>query len=787
MRRAVQLLGILLIIIAGLDAAKSSELSPQGRLRKLSLSLRGTIPSKDEFEQVTKLNDAKSLESFFQQKTAEYSASEAFVRKFSDRVLEDLRINTTERGFEGRFTEILVYNDYSANWAPLYHLLKDGKTWNEILASQEFGLLRLISEGHTLINQPTVGEKINEAMKRYGVNKNQALRILMGVVARPIDELSPSQKKELDNAIALIGAKDAAAVIPVKRVLNTNPKLAIRLVINAVRRLGLEKQVSISGLETLLNNSPKNEGMYFTNVLLDGDPDLIEKMLGAPNDDQWKMLRAKAEELMRQTPPKELQSLILLNAQNFRARYNQTVYSQAAAFYRLYLCDEMKPAVPVGEDLTKEALRGLDLFGTAPKDIKTTVATMEKAHASQAQCITCHKKLDPAKKIIDGENNGKPITLIFEDDSGKETKLPILSIDALIPTIQKQEQYKSCQVKKFWNWIIGDNVALSKVRLEELKKIYVNANSSIPALISELANSKEFYSDDHFKKPATVANVRHIFSRCNRCHSNEKDIPSFTELPMKGVDVMGNELADGHFKWVRHIAKATKLMTFGQNAKMPPKGWTLTREDFENIGQWIFDLARDDHGNPTISEKERNEILGDSGLKDFDSQKLAALKTIPAFGKKWARYLEFDSLIALLKELFPNKVSSNYYFGYISKYQALGGANYLTGQPVSNVPTQAYMQILNEYIPRDLTDGELLRFGLGDNAISRFAKGTPNERIKMMNQLMDVLYGPDPSQKFKREQIARETIRAIHEVGSYTRELSMAVYLLIARDEFLTF
>ncbi len=164
------------------SVALSMEMTPEARLRKLSLNLKGALPTQEEYASVAKINDKANLEKFFSSKVFEYTKTDEFLYKFSDRILEDLRINIAPEGGSSRRNQLYVYQTFNgSNFAPIFALLKEGKTWDEILSSYEFGLLELAVDAAAQIEKQQLINKINSTVSRYNINRLKAVRILMGL------------------------------------------------------------------------------------------------------------------------------------------------------------------------------------------------------------------------------------------------------------------------------------------------------------------------------------------------------------------------------------------------------------------------------------------------------------------------------------------------------------------------------------------------------------------------------------------------------------------------------
>ncbi|MGE0526481.1 MAG: hypothetical protein AB7P49_05400, partial [Bdellovibrionales bacterium] len=122
--------------------AAGEPLSDSARLRKLSLQIRGILPSAVEYAQL-EAQSSSQREAFFQAMAQEYLRSGWGAQKISERILEDLRLSISEglalvrndrRTSEDlNLTGLTGGGTYEAMW----DLVKDQNSWNTIYLTSE--------------------------------------------------------------------------------------------------------------------------------------------------------------------------------------------------------------------------------------------------------------------------------------------------------------------------------------------------------------------------------------------------------------------------------------------------------------------------------------------------------------------------------------------------------------------------------------------------------------------------------------------------------------------------
>ena len=87
--------------------------------------------------------------------------------------------------------------------------------------------------------------------------------------------------------------------------------------------------------------------------------------------------------------------------------------------------------------------------------------------------MSCHQKLDPVGHVFDtsavslAKTPSKGALVMVRSKNEKEV-IPVSGFAELGRAIVKQPEYKRCQVERFWNWFIGQNIPISTKRKSEI-------------------------------------------------------------------------------------------------------------------------------------------------------------------------------------------------------------------------------------------------------------------------------------------------------------------------------
>jgi len=287
----------------------------------------------------------------------------------------------------------------------------------------------------------------------------------------------------------------------------------------------------------------------------------------------------------------------------FFSRYFNTGTNEnrkrAAALYRLLLCDEMKPVILSDAHLERELLMSTISDLKDGQQQPAPPATVADQHGSQPDCQVCHRKLDPAAKLF----SAAPMSPALKSMSsffvlGQQSQ-SILGLGQWVDAALKTDSAKRCQVRFFWNFVIGKNVPLSEDTMQNLVKVYDSSRENVRVLIEKLILMPEFTmpAQQLEERPVTFGDVRPLLRRCDSCHAGEGHMPDFASLPI-GFQ------ASEHSRWLKKIVKETDLENLGAKAAMPPAkaGWKPSTMEYRMLAKWLADGARDERGVPTTNE-----------------------------------------------------------------------------------------------------------------------------------------------------------------------------------------
>ncbi|MGE0528365.1 MAG: hypothetical protein AB7P49_14950, partial [Bdellovibrionales bacterium] len=446
--------------------------------------------------------------------------------------------------------------------------------------------------------------------------------------------------------------------------------------------------------------------------------------LGIPAGEIRKSLEAAAIRLWEEGRFRSGLPLVLSG--DLRERYNQTKYSLSAAFYRIYFCDEMKLVALARDDELSRLANGRLRFGGSSNP-QTRAKTSEQRHASDPLCQGCHRKLDPVQKLAD--QNGKlssQIKIVYDDENGKEQSFVASSPMEVVQQIKSQRMYQICQVRRFWNWYIGEDVPLTGQRLEQMLTSYRN-HKSIPEFVRTVVSQPEFSRIPQVTDKLTFEGVRPILSRCNDCHSSEALLPSFTQTPFT-LFAKGEEARAEHVDWLRKIVKMTDLVHGAKNAKMPPKeaGWTLNNTAVHQLARWVYFLAPDAKGQPTITSTQRDRILADASPEFLEKISLDE-PSKPSFRSTYRRYLEGIDFVKIVHQIFEAPLDPvNQACGdtFSQKRFAFGWFDHITGGPTTLAPGGDFQMTWAkclELIFKNKFEGRMSRAEI-QNDVNRLAK-----------------------------------------------------------------
>ncbi len=656
------------------DPAQLTLLAKSQRLRKLSLLLRGIAPSAQDYEELTSLETPESAREYFSTKAATYMQSPFATRKLGERVLEHLRL-------------------------PLMKM--DG---GEFGAPETFNLLDLLQDETDTFSDKTGFHNRIKSQLAQGSSWDQILEGKDSLYWHTVDPMFvqlqmvwPSVQLVQMAAYTLAGIDSNA---------NRSEK-------QAALKSFLSSQGSDSNLQNVrgalyyivqINNDLDTLAlaMAYDQSLEQDRQELQEVLLRAAQNSQYIVQVTQSFSSFTNITNEKIFSLNgLLSARDVFRRYNKTRYSRSAAFFRIYLCDEMSPAILIDNDhIIDDALDGIHLPGenanaANPPPPEEDLAN-HSGHLSEA-CITCHRKLDPIQDLVDGRAQLPNHTWKHDGADGIERSLVLNNKDEFYQQLFKTEQYVRCQTEKMWGWTIGRDVPIPQKRREEIERKFNEVGRRPKDFIAYLTTLPEFYSEKVVSTPPIFSAVQPILKRCADCHGGVA-VPNFGKLPFASADTNLNTAQADHVAALKALVRVTALDKRGVGATMPKRedggvviDWSLTEGDREDLATWIWHLAKDDLGQPTLTTEQRDEVF--SGLDaGFVLKVSGPLVKKPSFLESWKRYLENYDMFYLLRQKFPRAA------GVCEKIKnaadtgmSLGFNDTSSGLPNSNTPAVGYV------------------------------------------------------------------------------------------------
>jgi hypothetical protein len=278
-----------------------------------------------------------------------------------------------------------------------------------------------------------------------------------------------------------------------------------------------------------------------------------------------------------------------LTTGRFIGRYGNTAVNKnrrrAAAIFRIFLCDDMK-AVVVSEKDGQDGI--LDrVFPDQPEGMPGPSVRGDQRHGADAACFKCHYKLDPMGRTFQSTGLNlspfaSPGALVYTTDAGRKVDLPGRGIGEVAQAITEQPEYVQCQVRRFWNWFIGDDIDISSSTMAELESKFNEVHRQPNDFIAYLMTRSEFGAVSGIADPRQqlITDVKRILQHCNGCHSGRK-VPNFTNWPIGGSDSQ-------HLIWLDKI-RVQLGMDGWSPRKMPTSDsvWQPSSDELTKIRTWL--------------------------------------------------------------------------------------------------------------------------------------------------------------------------------------------------------
>jgi hypothetical protein len=298
----------------------------------------------------------------------------------------------------------------------------------------------------------------------------------------------------------------------------------------------------------------------------------------------------------------------ILTTKRFNARYNTTGINKnrrrAAAVFRTFLCDAMIPAINSNSDRTHDFndVAFAQTYEVTEAQVKSGLAISANArHGSDAQCASCHYKLDPLGRAFQSMGaalmpDPSPGALVFKSAiSGKLVDLPLRGLGDLGTAITSQPEYSDCQVSWFWQQYIGADVRLTTPRKAELTAAFDAVHRKTNDFIAYMVSQPEFRQRPlDTTQYVTFDRVQTLLKRCESCHSQEGGIADFSKLPFS---VSGDPKE--HKTWIADMEDRLGRPE-GAKGRMPKDIDQWNPSDLDLIKSWLSQGARDENGKPTV-------------------------------------------------------------------------------------------------------------------------------------------------------------------------------------------
>ena len=262
---------------------------------------------------------------------------------------------------------------------------------------------------------------------------------------------------------------------------------------------------------------------------------------------------------------------------------------RAAALFKIFLCDPMVPAIDNSQDKKHEYLaRAFPKDWTlSVDDIRARLKNSDAdIHGRDAQCFSCHYKLDPAGQTFQaiGLNLSRatnPGALIYKSSQGTKIDVPVSSINDLGHRLTEQDDYVTCQVRKFWKWFVGTDVPLDDSRLQQLARIFNHMNHQPQDFAAYLTRTEEFRRIPRKAERIAFSTVRPLLTRCDSCHHGVKN-KSGEGLPQFAFAYA--QLLPEHGSW---LLKMKERMSRSDHLRMPMDWQAWKDDDLATVKSWV--------------------------------------------------------------------------------------------------------------------------------------------------------------------------------------------------------
>lgn len=307
--------------------------------------MRGLPPSKQDFNELSKAKATDPhLTNFFKNKVEDYFKSPWTAAKLAEKLFEDWRIEN-----QGAYLSSAKLDQAAENpilsYPPLLPLettlikviqssLANGESWNQLLVSNSF--VKTLDIASTI-------QKLRLANDYTQLARIQKFKKMVTDSGKNL-----STPEEIQNAI-----NEYLRTTPIETW--TNPTIFSGSEATPfLKNSHLDMKLTILLLQdALTDNSPKYSELV-AHLRQIKDLNYYTSQITAS-----KPIPVAASDLATTENKKELPQLVF-NLNEVTARYQKTIYSKAAAFFRIYLCDDMQQvSLPGPGSKSQEAFKSL--------------------------------------------------------------------------------------------------------------------------------------------------------------------------------------------------------------------------------------------------------------------------------------------------------------------------------------------------------------------------------------------------------------------------------------------
>lgn len=335
----------------------------------------------------------------------------------------------------------------------------------------------------------------------------------------------------------------------------------------------------------------------------EGDAEFFKNILSIDVKEKIEKSQSPISSVLVEFPKTEGRIAGVLTSPRFFARYATTGVNKnrrrAAAIFRTFLCDSMIAAVPDPEENKSKIIDiqypSEKTQGFTEDEIKAAAQLPDDIHGSQADCRSCHYKLDPMGRVF----LGSPLipsrqewggSLTYKNSQGGLTDIKVQNIHQLGVAITKQPEYVACQMKHFWEWFIGKDISLTPEILNELTQQFDSVNRRTNDFINILVQRPEFKSRIVESPDKRLSRkTLEIFQKCQSCHQGKVDDMDEPLLDLTLLPLGKNKSITDSRYWLERISRRMDLENGGRDRSMPPpkNKWSLTREELLLVKSWI--------------------------------------------------------------------------------------------------------------------------------------------------------------------------------------------------------